>query len=135
MNELITHFSGPMNETVHMDHRIINVLNSIHAKGSRTIGLEKLADEIGLSPSRLSHLFSKEMGLSIKQYLLWQKLNHAVFKIGAGRSMLEAATEAGFSDGSHFSRTFRNTFGMPPSQILRKKESVHIISDTDIDIS
>lgn len=71
-----------------------------------------------LSPSRLTHRFSPEVGLPFKRYVLWMRLRHAVAGLAAGDSLTRAAADAGFSDSAHLSRTFRRAFGLPPSALL-----------------
>jgi AraC-like DNA-binding protein len=39
-------------------------------------------------------------------------------RLGAGWRLTEAALEAGFTDSSHLSRSFRELFGMAPSDVL-----------------
>jgi AraC-like DNA-binding protein len=50
--------------------------------------------------------------------VLWARLQRAVREAGRGRSLTECAAAAGFSDGAHFSRTFRAHFGLSPSVVL-----------------
>jgi AraC family transcriptional regulator len=50
-------------------------------------------------------------GLPFRTYLLWLRLTKAVGVFAGGRSLTEAAHEAGFADSAHFSRTFRRMFG------------------------
>lgn len=71
-----------------------------------------------LSPSRLSHLFRAEVGLPFRRYVLWARLRRAAEAAARGASMTECAVIAGFSDGAHFSRTFRRHFGLSPSVVL-----------------
>lgn len=70
-----------------------------------------------LSPSRLSHLFVEQTGLSFKTYLLWIRLTRAVGLMTEGLSLTGAAHGAGFSDSAHFSRTFRRMFGLAPANL------------------
>jgi AraC family transcriptional regulator len=41
------------------------------------------------------------------------RIERAVQLYAGGRSLTEAAHQAGFADSAHFSRTFRRTFGLP----------------------
>jgi len=77
--------------------------------------LETLADEIGISPSRLRHMFKEQTGLPISRYVLWMRLRAALLHALEGASMAESAQEAGFSDAAHFTRTCRQMFGLPPT--------------------
>jgi AraC-like DNA-binding protein len=38
-----------------------------------------------------------------------------------GKSVVDAAYAAGFSDAAHFTRTFRRMIGAPPRQVLQRR--------------
>jgi AraC family transcriptional regulator len=76
------------------------------------VSLAEAATHVGLSSGRARHLFVEHTGLPFRTYLLWLRLMRAVELFSAGASLTEAAHRAGFSDSSHFSRTFRRMFGI-----------------------
>ena len=80
-----------------------------------------LARRVCLSGSRLRHLFVEGTGTTLSRYRLWCRLRRAVISALAGRSLTEAAVEAGFFDSAHFSRSFREMFGVSPSAILARE--------------
>ena len=57
--------------------------------------LQALATSVCLSYYRLSHLFSSEMGMSLRQYVLSVKIHAACRCMGAGLSLTATAHEAG----------------------------------------
>ena len=77
-----------------------------------------VARRVGLSVSRLRHLFTDQVGLPIRTYLLWIRLLRAVEAIAGGRSITDAAHDSGFADSAHLWRTFRRMFGMSPSSFV-----------------
>jgi AraC-like DNA-binding protein len=79
--------------------------------------LEALADSAGLSPGRLMHTFTESIGVPLRPYLAWLKLQRAAAAIAAGASLSEASAAAGFADAAHMSRTFSRMLGMPPSAL------------------
>lgn len=100
-----------------IDPRIARVIAWAASRIEDPIGLPEAADEVGLSPGRLRHLFVEQTGLPFRTYLLWLRLNLAVARVVAGASLTEAAHDAGFSDSAHFSRTFRRMFGLQPAAL------------------
>lgn len=72
----------------------------------------QVASQLALSESRFLHLFSEELGIAWRPYLLWRRMICAIQAMINNTSATEAAHLAGFSDSAHLSRTFRNTFGM-----------------------
>lgn len=72
----------------------------------------------GFSASRLRHLFVAETSVPYRRHRIWTRLENALALALSGRSLTEAAHEAGFSDSSHFTRAFRDMFGLPPSAVV-----------------
>lgn len=93
--------------------RVIELLRD----GADTQNLRTLAGSVGLSPGRLSHLVSEQVGLPLRRYVLWVRLARAATELRNGRNLTEAAHEAGFADGAHLSRTFKSMFGIAPSAL------------------
>jgi AraC-like DNA-binding protein len=81
--------------------------------------LAAIAAALSISPSRLTHLFSAELGISPRRYRLWLRLLDAVQELARGSSIAEAAFGAGFSDAPHLTRTFRRMLGFTPAAAHR----------------
>ena len=102
-----------------VDPRIRRIIDQAAAHLDKPLTLQGAADGIYLSQSRLRHLFVEQTGLPFKTYLLWLRLVRAMEIYSAGKSLTEAAHQAGFSDSAHFSRIFRRTFGLPATTLTR----------------
>lgn len=83
--------------------------------------LEDAAANAHISPSRLTHLFTAEVGIPFSRYVLWTRLRRMIVLVGQGDNLTQAAHGAGFSDSAHLSRVFRENFGLPPSSLLQMK--------------
>ncbi len=83
-----------------------------------SITLPEVASQVAISPSRLTRLFTREVGIPFRRFVLWQRLVTAIEAIGAGDDLTRAAASAGFSDSAHLSRTFRANFGLAPSALF-----------------
>jgi AraC-like DNA-binding protein len=114
-----------------IDPRIRKVLAIIKSDFLAPPLAPALAAAVGLSAGRLIHLFTREMGLPIRRYVLWLRLRDVMFSLAAGHSLTEAAHRAGFADSPHLSRTFRGMFGFPPSAISEGRGRVRIVFDPD----
>ncbi len=77
--------------------------------------LDELAARVGLSSGRLMHVFSESIGIPLRPYLGWLRLQRAAAAIVGGVPLAEAAARAGFADSAHMSRTFRRMLGVAPS--------------------
>ena len=95
--------------------KLLRILRTM--PGGEDRSLASLARAVGLSPSRLMHAFTTSIGIPIRPYLAWLKLQRATAAIAAGAPLGEAAHAAGFADAAHMSRTFRRMFGIAPSSL------------------
>ncbi len=78
--------------------------------------LEQLGTEVGCSPFYLSRIFSREVGLTIPQYLRNVRMERAAELLRSGRfNVTEAAIEVGYASLSHFSKAFCETIGCCPA--------------------
>jgi len=99
------------------------VLDHLQEHMDGTLSLRDAASLCGRSPSSVSHLFRKTMGVSFKQYQVAQKLGHAEQLLRADPAMTvrEAAFRVGYADPLYFSRLFRRHRGCPPSRVRNSK--------------
>ncbi|WP_327085453.1 helix-turn-helix transcriptional regulator [Nonomuraea sp. NBC_01738] len=81
------------------------------------VRLRTVADAVHLSPSRLAHLFGAHVGIPLRPYVRWLRLQRAIGRVAEGATLTEAAHSAGFTDSPHFTRVFRDTFGNVPSEL------------------
>lgn len=105
------------NIPVPLDGRVASALGLLRCAPERRMPLAELAAAVGLSPSRLAHLFRAHTGLPVRRYLLWLRLGDALQQLARGVSLTTAAHAAGFADSAHFSRTFRAMLGITPSAL------------------
>ena len=83
--------------------------------------LKTLADIAGLSPSRFMHAFTESVGVPVRPYILWLRLQRAACDLMDGASVTSAAHRAGFADGAHLTRTFRRMLGATPTDLALLK--------------
>ena len=85
------------------------------------LSLKTLAGIACLSPSRFMHAFTESVGVPVRPYILWLRLQRAACDLMHGASVTSAAHRAGFSDGAHLTRTFRRMLGATPSDLALLK--------------
>ena len=103
-----------------VDPRILRCLYTIDEQlPYAPLHISDLCDFAYLSESRLSHLFTEQLGISVRQYVLWRRVFQAVTKARSGFSLTQAAHAAGFVDSAHFSRVFSSMFGVAPRFALK----------------
>ncbi len=78
--------------------------------------LHEIGRIVGCSPFHLSRTFSKEMQLTIPQYIRKLRMERAAELLRSGKfNVTEAALEVGYSSLSHFSQAFCQTIGCCPA--------------------
>lgn len=102
-----------------LDPRVARVLRTIRTSDELRLSLEEAAGQAFLSPSRFAHLFTEEMGLPFRRYMLWRKLTRAMVAMGREHTIAAAAQAGDFADAAHLTRTFYQMFGIPPSVMMR----------------
>ncbi|MBC8036669.1 MAG: AraC family transcriptional regulator [Rhizobiales bacterium] len=83
------------------------------------LGLQKLALAAGVTRFQVIRDFKKLVDLTPAAFIRNRKLRRASALIEQGLSLAAAAAEAGFSDQSHLSRTFRAAHGITPGMFKR----------------
>ncbi|WP_378739870.1 AraC family transcriptional regulator [Nocardia brasiliensis] len=102
--------------TTRLHPAVAQVLRTVPARlDNGPIRLRDLAREVHLSESRLTHVFSADLGLPFRAYVRWLRVQRAVELLAAGHSLTEVAHGAGFADSAHLTRVCRRMFGAPPS--------------------
>jgi AraC-like DNA-binding protein len=97
------------------DERILRAVKFVNEHLSEQITLAQVAGVAYLSPSRFRHLFAQQIGMGLRQYLLWRRFVSVWERRMNGESLSSAAHSAGFADSAHLTRTCRRMFGIPPS--------------------
>ena len=113
-------------KSVSVDPRVEAVLTHVRRRlaTGETLSLASLASIAGLSRSRFMHLFTESLGVPLRPYILWLRLQRGACELIGGASVSAAAHRAGFADAAHLTRTFRRMLGVTPSEIaLRNRQS------------
>ncbi len=84
--------------------------------------IETLHRLCGISNTYFRKIFQSKYGTSPQKYVLTKRLSHAKNLIASGDfdSISEVANQAGFSDALYFSRIFKKTYGVSPSQYAKE---------------
>lgn len=98
----------------------VRIQRSIAGASPDEFCLSKLAGDADLSVSRFRHLFKEETGVAFLDYRLWLKVKQAVHHMAEYPDLALAAYDGGFADQAHFSRVFRRSFGMNPSEFTKR---------------
>lgn len=108
------------------DNRIAFVLEMMTSSSHLSSRVHTLASMLGLSPSRLRHLFKDQMGISFHRYEVILRLEKVRLRLRTtGCDVKDAARMEGFSDLSNFTNTFKKVYGVTPGRlkVLRSRRS------------
>ncbi|MCR4901428.1 MAG: AraC family transcriptional regulator [Butyrivibrio sp.] len=95
---------------------IEKILLYINENLSNHINATSISKELGLSTSYISHLFAKELNMTLPTYLTRQRLSHACDMLKTTtKSVTDIAYETGFSSLRTFLRSFQTYYNMTPT--------------------
>lgn len=96
---------------------IIKVVEKMEANVAEPLLLDDIAASVGLSRRQIERLFRRELGCSPSRYYLDLRLERAhLLLISSRLPVVEIAMACGFASASHFSKTYRGTYGRAPHQ-------------------
>ncbi len=85
----------------------------------KKISVSDIASEVGLSVSRLSHLFKEKTGISLLKFLNKKRLTRAKDLLKNGYSITNTANKCGYQDYTSFIRAFTKEYGISPTQYIK----------------
>lgn len=96
-------------------------LGYLHAHFHEQISVGDAAAFAGYTPNYFNYCFRNRMGIPFGEYLRNMRLAYAENLLRASNMpVTEIAFESGFGSLSHFSRSFRETYGCAPQEYRRK---------------
>lgn len=98
--------------------RVRRVLEVLHTPGGPT-DLQALADVAGLSKFHFLRHFTAEVGMTPGAYLRTLRISEAARSLRRGGSIDAAAADAGFTNLTAFTRSFRRVVGTTPLRYQR----------------
>jgi AraC-like DNA-binding protein len=107
-------------------------LRLLHRRPTAAWTLETLADEAGVSRSRLAESFTRFVGSPPMLYLTQWRLQMAARMLADGSAKVGAvAREVGYESEAAFSRAFKRFAGVPPAQWRREaKPALSTVPET-----
>ncbi|MEG0377230.1 MAG: PocR ligand-binding domain-containing protein [Eubacterium sp.] len=77
--------------------------------------IDDIAEAVGISASRLSHLFKETFNYTVNDYIVRVRIEHAVALMEKREMTLgDIAQKCGFKSSSHFSKVFKKYLGLNP---------------------
>lgn len=94
-----------------------DIIDYVKLTLTQNIKVSDIAEHFGYNAKYLSHLFSNIENISLKQYILREKMELAKYMLtDTNDTIKEIASALSFSDSHNFMRTFKKVVGLTPSQ-------------------
>lgn len=118
--------SGYAFESVNRKYVVEQILNYFEDHYSQKISLDRIAENMYLSPFYISKIFKSETGDTPIRHLINIRLERAkeLLENGWSGSIQEVAASVGYDDAYHFSKLFKKRYGVSPSQVKNCKGPV-----------
>ena len=100
-------------------HRLQPVMAYIDNHLAEPITLDSISQVCSLDKYYLSHLFKRETGSTIFQYILVKRIAMAREFLSMGTSVAETCVQSGFGDYANFIRTFKKITGYSPGHFKK----------------
>ena len=107
----------PLRAQVGVSHQsLIKVAQLMEANIEKPLSLDAIARRTGLSRRQIERLFRRHLNCVPKRYYLEMRLKRArELLLQTPMPIMDITTACGFQSPPHFSKSYRNQFGHPPS--------------------
>lgn len=103
--------------------RVAPILDYIRDNLSEPLSLDQIASQFYISKHYLCRIFKSATGFSVMEYIIYSRVLKARQLLQEGISVQQAGELAGFSDNSHFIRTFGHLTGVTPGRYAKEYQA------------
>jgi transcriptional regulator GlxA family with amidase domain len=115
--------------------KLTEAVTLMEANIEEPISLDELSNYVGISRRQLERLFQKHLNCVPTRYYLNLRLNRArLLLLQTSKSIVDIALACGFISAPHFSKCYRDLFGIPPRDERRKLQARSAENDSETGI-
>ncbi len=104
--------------------KLTEAVTLMEANLEEPISLNELSNYVGISCRQLERLFQKHLNCVPTRYYLNLRLNRArLLLLQTSKSIVDIALACGFISAPHFSKCYRDMYGIPPRDERRKLQN------------
>ena len=103
--------------------RVAPILDYIRDNLAEPLSLDQIASQFYISKHYLCRIFKSATGFSVMEYIIYSRVLRARQLLQDGVSVQQAGEMSGFSDNSHFIRTFGHLTGLTPGKYAKEYQS------------
>ena len=101
------------------DERITAIIKYITSNLDQKLTLKELEDRFYINKYYLCHVFKKNTGFTVFEYISNKRIMRAKQLLTQGIPVIETCFAVGFSDYSNFYKVFKRVTGIPPKQFAK----------------
>lgn len=124
VNRLASQQGSWMDEDSHTNQAVAQIVGYVNLHYGETITLDQLAEQFYVSKYHLSREFSRQMGISIYQYIQKKRLLIARQLLDQGKRPNEVYPLCGFNDYTCFYRAFKSEYGISPREYVHTTKGI-----------
>lgn len=94
--------------------------------------IEKLSDMAALSPFYFQRLFRRLVKRPVADYIKQRRMSRAIKALQSDRKILDIAVELGFNSHEHFTRVFKESFGMTPQEYRKDPKTLNYMTKPEL---
>ena len=106
------------------DRRILNIMDYINSHLMEEITVDAIAEACYISRYHLMHLFKRETGYTLFDYITEKRLALARDLLKTGMPVTEACFGSGFKNYSTFFRAYKKHFHVSPSEAVKDRGNI-----------
>ncbi|MGH8516285.1 MAG: helix-turn-helix domain-containing protein [Panacagrimonas sp.] len=122
------HFFGVELTKRTLDSRVAVAIRAISEPGGHILLADDFAHKAGLSVSRYTHLFTREMGVSFRRVRAWKRARGLLPLVAQEASLVNVALDTGYADSTHFCHSIRQFYGYKPSDIFSGSRRLAVVA-------
>lgn len=114
--ELTTAVHNHLTHGQNYSKTVTSILEFVKQNLEKDISLKEVAKNYGMSPSTLSKLFKKEVGITLSQYIAKKRCEQAATLLKETDAQIQdIAYYVGYTDNNYFVKVFKQIYGVTPS--------------------
>lgn len=118
---------------MHAWEQIQQTIEFIESHLDEEMNIESLSKMASLSPFYYQRLFRRLVKKTVAEYVKLRRMAKATEAVlQKDKRILDIALELGFSSHEHFSRTFKDTFGMTPDEYRKNPQTLNRMTKPEL---
>jgi AraC-like DNA-binding protein len=114
-----TRFGRQKDRNPYLDY-VLKTVETIEERYTASVSVQDLALSLGISPDHLTRQFRQIIGITPTEYLRRRRFARALELLRKQQPISEVYMASGFGSINYFSREFKTTFKMTPSEFRRQ---------------